>query len=318
MVMPLAASARYLIYARAAEKADGRPARTGGIYYRTAHGEPHLLTTRSHVATSWAYLAGAMAIYFGAGDTPGTLSWRNLHTGAHGRVADKPSLAGGGTSNTTDLVAAAPNGWIIQKHETDKPDLLYLQTTKGKSTNLGAPEPAGRGSHILTLRTSSTALVVYNDIEGNNNGSAVVMKFERPGVFRRFVPVNRSHVTSCPNVTTKYIACSVEGRTVHRFLRLFTTGGHLIIATRPRCDGVVGVMGNSLAWLSTSTPCQHHELFTLSRHNTLRTAKGPFDTGGLSGLGGLILTRGKVVTGWDREIVLVTDHTHERVLISET
>jgi hypothetical protein len=317
-VRPLAASSHYLVYARAAEKSDGKPVFTGGIYYRTAHGKPHLLATRTHVASSWAYLAGAMVIYFANGDAAGMLSWQNLRTGAHGTVSQNPSISSGSSTGSTVLVAATPNGWIIQANHPGSPAVLYLQTTNGTVTKLGAPEPKGRGDGVFTVRTSTTALVVYNEVEGENNGSAVVMDFDKPGVFHRFIPVNRSHITECPNLTAKYIACSVEAANVSHPLRLYTITGHLVTQTKPRCDGNVAVMGGALAWVSAHpTPCAHHELFTLSPHGTLRTATGSFDGAGISGLGGLILPREKVVANWDRRIVLVTNHTHERVLIRE-
>jgi hypothetical protein len=330
-VMPFDATAKYLIYAKAIEKADGKPLR-GWIYYRTAHGKPHLLATRTHIATSEAGIAGSMVLYTSdanaADEQTAPEDWRNLSNGAHGSVPQRQTITTAtGDAVTAYLAAPAPTGWILES-DVPGPDHLYLQKPDGSLTDLGAPEFAGQNSALgdggfdnLSVGTSSTALVVTSGVtdEKYNNGSATVMHFSQPGVYTRFIAANPRQHTSCGTVTAKYIACDIQSdaAAVKEAVRLYSIEGKQLIATKSNRDPS-RAMGSKLAWLgSPDAASVGHELNTVSTSGKVQTVTGTFDKLGPTGLDGLILTRDDVTNPWDREIVLVTSPTHVHVIVHD-
>jgi hypothetical protein len=316
----LAGSGRYLVYGQFAELLNKHPAATGTLYYRTLHGTPQAIAVINQPGV--AYLSGAMLVYASSANvTNNKMSWRNLATGAHGTMSAAPAhpASSGASGSTNTVVAAAPNGWIIEQHfagDTGQPDVLYLRTTSGTMTKLGAPEPDGTP---FTLRESNTTLVAYSASSASSNGAAVLMRFANPGVFHQFVPTNPRARTSCPSVTAKYIACSYVGSHGAQRMRLYTTTGTLAVATGKHCPtGRATVLGHSLAWVTLSgQQCPKHRLVIVNRHGKLRVAAGHYDVNPISAFGGIIVPAHRVGSGMDRELDYFTKASHKQVLVKE-
>jgi hypothetical protein len=193
--------------------------------------------------------------------------------------------------------------------------VLYLRSTTGTVARLGEPDPDGTQ---ITLAESGTTLVAYNQTAESDNGSAVLMNFDHPGVFHRFIPKDQGAQTICGSVTTSRIACTSNSGG-GKSQQLFTTSGKRVISTNRHCpgDGALA-LGHSLAWVIPSgASCAKNGLVIVSLHSTVTVAPGhnyePYR--GVAAFGQLVIGRHHVTTNFDTELVLVTSATHQRILV---
>jgi hypothetical protein len=210
-----------------------------------------------------------------------TVHWRNLTTERSG-TATSPG----------NLVVAAPDGWVEDRHQTTMPNagVLYLHTTTGATRSLGSPYPGGAG---FLLAASATTLVVYSGPDSDDdNGTAVAMRFAHRGVYHRLVTRHDdSSYTECPSVTNGFIACrTVHHRTVEA--RLYTPTGKQALVTAEGCPDSVAVDGDAMASeTQRGASCPTNRLTVTRRNGDSTRPVGTYGTAGLvSAFGQVVAT----------------------------
>lgn len=299
-VAAFAASSRYLVYGEGALRSEDGPA-PGALLWRTATGRSHRLAASRDLNEAQASIAGSMVVYRADAASAGTLRWRDLATGAHGSFAEQQTLTlADGTSARATYRAPAPHGWI-REAATPGADHLLLQTPTG-FTDLGAPEPGGDSldehgirdlDDHLQVRTSSTTLVVTASAdETYSNGSASVMSFAAPGLYRRVIGLG--HSPACQSVSSRFVACSVYDVPASR-QRLYSAAGRLV--TSSKLAGEAYVVGSALGVVSQTARHGIHRFTLIRADGRARDVEAAISTRGQSGLGGLIVTTGRASWG---------------------
>jgi hypothetical protein len=236
-------------------------------------------------------------------DGPTTLQWRNLATRAHGTAT---------STALQRIVAAAPSGWVYDQYASTKPhaDVLYLQTVAGKVTKLGAPDPDGDDFGVVV--GGSTLVAFTGAVADESNGTARVISLTRPGKFHLLVGPNGYGRVFCASATSTRVALLNANNTTDSE-RLYSTTGKLLASTSKNLpNGVPAVLGDSLAWVNTSSGYPPHRLRILTAGGHIATASGRYDgITPVAAFGKIIATaQGK------RELILISSAKHRRVFVA--
>ena len=309
---PYAATSKYLVY--------GSPSRDGTtLYLLTRHGavtrigsvppEPNVKTQPRLNAT-----LNYPVLLIGNLDSAGQVKeyWFDLK-----------NKRSGSFSTAIDAVAA-PDGWIFIDTTTGTGLAHHLMYRKldGKLIDLGRPKTDGS---FYGVHAAGRVVVTDSPSVDVGNGVAQISSLNRPGHYRTFINGVSGDPAICDSMTTKHIACNVQGPGKRGPKnKLFSTAGKLLLTVPGHCVlwPPVVMAGSALAWVEdpeAGNTCHHfHHLVIVGTHRTVFSKKQFSTYATLTGLGGVIVGSPVNAVGPYSSLSLVLPNGESRRLVGKS